>query len=101
MDDGLVVAVDGRCDSPGRCATMEMRINKKVNLQLVQVYILSSFRRDTQFIPVLLPQLGHQTARFYQSTKNDPPLKYNQVNSTTRIASITADKLEESRQKRI
>lgn len=40
----LVVAGDGRCDSPGHCAKfgaytlIECRINKIVDIQLVQVF---------------------------------------------------------------
>ena len=46
MEGGLVLAGDGRSDSPGHCAkygsysVLEMRLNKVIDIQLVQVIIL-------------------------------------------------------------
>ena len=43
MNDGLVLGADGRSDSPGHCAkygsysVIEERINKVIDIQLVQV----------------------------------------------------------------
>ena len=46
MNGGLILEGDGRSDSPGHCAKcgsysmIEERINKVVDIQLVQVYLL-------------------------------------------------------------
>lgn len=43
LEDGLILGGDGRCDSPGHCAKygaytmMELRMNKIIDVQLVQV----------------------------------------------------------------
>lgn len=45
MENDLVLAADGRCDSPGHCAKygsftfIEQQINRVVDFQLVQVHI--------------------------------------------------------------
>lgn len=44
LEGGLVIAGDGRCDSPGHCAKfgaytlIECRLNKVIDIELVQVH---------------------------------------------------------------